>query len=58
MSKKTLVWDGIFQGYKYVTKKEMKDRKELQKRILISLLKGFGIIIAIYILLWFVIFSI
>ncbi len=30
---KILVWDGIFKGYHYITKEEVKERKVLQKQM-------------------------
>ena len=49
-NKKILVWDGIFQGHKYITEQEMEDRKSLQKKMLMQILIAFGIVIIICII--------
>jgi hypothetical protein len=56
--KKILVWDGIFQGYKHITKEEMKDRKILQEKMQKQFKKalGIGIIIAVGIVILLLLF--
>jgi len=51
--KKILVYEGIVRGHRYITEKEMRDRKALDQEWITQVLKWTGItIVVIIIILW------